>query len=310
MLGLGRAGRALVVCTAVAMLSGCSGTQAPLATPGATSLSAISLSAMGEAASKDLLYISDLGTNGVDYYTYPAGKLVGTLYGFGSVAGVCTNKAGDVFVVDEAGPVQVFAHGGTTPTRKLSNVGTPYGCAADPSTGNLAVTNLSSELSGAIVVYTKATGTPKAYTDSEVDSTFYCGYDDHGNLFIDGWDRSANPILLRLPKGGSAFTTFKLNASDKNPGGVQWDGTDVAVGNRGNGIVYRIDGTTGSVVQTVALKNGTDVNGFWIAGSTLVGPNWQSGGTVPFWKYPAGGSPSKTLSGFTYPVAAAVSVAK
>jgi hypothetical protein len=62
---------------------------------------------MREAASENLLYVSDIGTNEVDVYPYPSGSLVGKLTGFGSVAGLCVNKGGDVFVVDEAGPVQV-----------------------------------------------------------------------------------------------------------------------------------------------------------------------------------------------------------
>src|SRR5580693_7122481 len=91
---------------------------------------------MREAAEQNLLYVSDIGTNSVDVYPYPTGKLVGKLTGFGSVAGLCADKSGDVFVVDEAGPVDVYAHGGSSPIRRLTTTGAPYGCAADPSTGN------------------------------------------------------------------------------------------------------------------------------------------------------------------------------
>ena len=115
-----------------------------------------------KATSENLLYVSDIGTNEVDVYPYPSGSLVGKLSGFGSVAGLCANKAGDVFVVDEAGPVQMFAHGGTSPIRKLTTTGAPYGCAVDPTTGNLALTNLSSYLYGTIAIYPKANGTPSS----------------------------------------------------------------------------------------------------------------------------------------------------
>ena len=50
---------------------------------------------------------------------------------------------------------------------------------------------------------------------------------------------------------------YNLNSNDKNPTGVQWDGKYVAVGNRGSGVVYRIDGSTGKTVQTITLKNAT-----------------------------------------------------
>jgi len=76
------------------------------------------------AAAKTLLYVSDLGTNLVNVYTYPNGSLITKLSGFGSVAGLCSSKTGYVFVVD--------------------------GCAVDPATGNPAVTNLSSYLAGAV----------------------------------------------------------------------------------------------------------------------------------------------------------------
>jgi hypothetical protein len=266
---------------------------------------------MHKATSENLLYVSDVGTNEVDVYPYPSGEVVGKLTGFGSVAGLCVDKAGDVFVVDEAGPVQVFAHGGTTPIRKLTTTGAPYGCAVDPTTGNLALTNLSSYLYGTIAIYPKASGSPKEYPDGSVDSTFFCGYDPHGNLFVDGWNRSAAPILLKLAKNGKQFgTAFNLNSTDKNPTGVQWDGKYVAVGNRGSGVVYRVDGTTGKTVQTITLKNGLNVEQFWLAGSTLIGPNFQVSGAVAYWRYPAGGSATKTLSSFSEPFATTLSPAK
>jgi len=262
-----------------------------------------------QAKNQSLLYVSDLGANAVDVYPYPSGKLVGSLHGFGSVAGLCVDKAGDVFVVDEAGPVQVFAHGGTSPIRELTTSGAPYGCAVDPAGGNLAVTNLSSVLYGTVAIYTKAKGSAKEYLDDKVDATFFCGYDGSGNLFADGWDRYGNPILLKLPKGSKTFRPFKLNASDTNPGGVQWDGKYVAVGNRGGGVIYRTSATTGKTVQTITLNDGANVEQFWIAGSTVIGPNAQSGGTVNYWHYPAGGSATKMISGFSYPFGATVSPA-
>jgi hypothetical protein len=302
------------MCATLATLTGCA-QQTQITPAGARpsnrggAVSDASWMASG-ATSQNLLYVSDLSANDVAVYSYPSGALIGKLTGFGSVAGVCADKAGDVFVVDEAGAVQVFAHGGKTPIRKLTTTGAPYGCAVDPVTGDLALTNLSAVLYGAIAIYPKAKGSPKEYTDNAVDSTFFCGYETNGDLFCDGWDRSANPILLKLPKQGKSLTTFKLNPKNTNPGGVQWDGKYVAVGSRGAGLVYRINPSSGGAVQTITLKNGTYVNGFWIEGAALIGPNWQAGGTVPFWHYPGGGSPTKTLTGFSYPFGATVSLAK
>ncbi len=280
---------------------------AACAAPAQLPAPSVALGAGGVAArSTDLLYVSDLGSNSVDYFTYPAGKAVGKLTGFGSVAGLCSNKAGDVFVVDEAGPVVVYAHGGTSPIRKLTTRGAPYGCAVDPGTGNLAVTNLSAVLYGTIALYSHAKGKAKVYEDYQVGKTDFCGYDDHGNLFIDGSNLSGQFVLLELPKGGHGFRTNSLTRMVKDAGGVQWDGKYVAISDRGAGVIYRT-ATTGKVAQTVRLKGGPQIAGFWLAGATLIGPNAQSGGAVAFWHYPAGGAPSKTMRDFLDPISVTVS---
>ncbi len=258
------------------------------------------------AKTHDLLYVSDLGANSVDVFTYPQATLVGKLTGFGSVAGLCADKAGDIFVVDEAGPVQMFSHGGSAPVRKLTTSGAPYGCSVDPVTGNLALTQLSSYQYGPISIYAKAKGKATDYPDKQVDASWFCGYDGSGNLFADAWDRYGNMILLELPKGKKSFSIFKLGEKFANPGGVQWDGKYVAVGNLGGGVVYRLT-ESGRLAATVALKNGTNVEQFSILGSTIVGPNAQSPGSVGLWHYPGGGSPTKELTGFSYPFGAAIS---
>ena len=295
----------LSVAASFAMLTGCAmqGSPVPVNAPVTPAIS----STAREATSQDLLYVSDLGTNLVDILTYPGGKLINKLSGFGAVSGLCVDKAGDVFVVDEAGPVQMFAHGGTTPIRKLKTYGAPIGCAVDPVTGNLAVTNVSSYIYGAIAIYAKAKGQPKLIHNSAANSTYYCGYDASGNLFVDGNSHSQPFVLWELPKGKSSLKDLGFSKKVDQPGGVQFDGTYVAVGSFGNGLIYRTKDGTGSVVQTVTLKSGTHVQQFWVQGSTLVG---QDNGQVPYYRYPAGGSPSKEILGLSEPIAAVVSVGK
>ncbi|HEX3457453.1 MAG TPA: hypothetical protein VHR97_05810 [Candidatus Baltobacteraceae bacterium] len=304
----GRLGFAIALNVAVA-LAGCGGGTVPqsVSVRGAAAQSWIA----PNAKSQNLLYVSDLGTNSVDALTYPKGTLVGKLTGFGSVAGLCADKAGDLFVVDEAGPVQVFAHGGTAPIRKLTTVGASDGCAVDPLTGDLALTQLSSYQYGPFAVYRKAKGEPTHYKDKDVDASWFCSYDGSGNLFGVVWDRQSKITLAELPKGGKPIRLFKLSESFKPtgiPSGIQWDGKYLAVGNRGAGSIYRLT-KTGGLAQTVKLKGGDDVIQFWLQGSTLVGPNFGAG-TVGLWDYPGGGSVAKALNGFTEPFGAAVSLAK
>lgn len=74
--------------------------------------------AAGAAKQPNLLYVSNSGSGSVTVYTYLNGGgllLVGTLSGFSLPAGMCTDKAGDVFIPDY-GRRKIFeyAHGGST----------------------------------------------------------------------------------------------------------------------------------------------------------------------------------------------------
>ena len=292
---------------ALALLAGCGGLQPPVGRPVPLPQSPSWMAP--EAKGGDLLYISDLGANAVDVYTYPQGKTVGKLTGFGDVATLCSNRAGDVFVVDGDGPIDVYAHGGASRIRSLQDSGLPNGCSVDPVTGDLAVTNESSYLYGSIAIYKNAEGNAKKYFNPQVDATFFCGYDKNGNLFMDGWNRSGVVIFLELSKSGKTIRVMKFGRSVQTPGGVQWDGKYIALSDQGAGLIYRTN-PDGTVAQTVKLHNGGDVDQFWIQNSVLIGPNAASNGTVPFWHYPAGGSPIMTIKGSIYPIGATVSIAR
>jgi hypothetical protein len=155
-------------------------------------------------------------------------------------------------------------------------------------------------------VYRKAKGKPLLYKDKQIDATWFCSYDGAGNLFADAWDRYGNTILAELPKGGKTFKIFKLGQKFDKVGGVQWDGKYVAVGDFGDGLIYRLT-EKGSLAQTVMLEGGANVEQFWIAGPTVVGPMAQYPGKVGFWHYPSGGSAYKTITGLTEPFGAALS---
>ncbi len=306
--------RCALACAALLVPAACAGSQAPMGSAGALPAQATAAShgvrgawMSPEAKSRDLLYVADLGTNSVDVYRYSNAQLVGTLTGFGSVASLCSDSKGNVYVVDEAGPVDVYAHAGTSPIRQLPTAGAPDGCSVDPTTGNLALTNESSYLHGVVTIYANAQGKGKIYRNKNVDATFFCGYDGKGNLFIDGWNRLGAPILLQLPSGGKTFGVAKLH-NFANLGGVEWDGRYVAIADRGAGLVYRMNGS-GQVMQTVHLNGVVDIDQFWIAGKTIIGPDAKSDGNVYFWKYPDGGGATTTLTGLTYPVGVTISLA-
>ena len=119
-----------------------------------------------DAKEQQLLYVSDQKTDDVYVYSYPTGKLVGTLTGFAAPYGQCTDKSGNVFITQfDASDVTEYAHGGTNPIKTLDTAGEyPVGCSVDPKTGNLAVAKfISDNYPGGIFVLAHATGTPTEY---------------------------------------------------------------------------------------------------------------------------------------------------
>jgi hypothetical protein len=315
--------RALSVFAAAVVFVGCGGPQAPFGAPGTmpqgparSAPAARERSWMAPTAEgEDLLYVSDPKTKDVYVYSYPQARLVGTLTGFGEPRSECADAAGDVFIGDVAADdVVEYEHGGTKPVAELSTPGRPEGCSVDPVHGTLAV---SGGVNGIVVATFRYSSHHRwraqhSYTDSSLRAASFCGYDDRGNLFIDGLNRAGQFLFAELPRGGTSFSTIALNAKIKRPGEIEWDGSDVAVGDAGATppVIDRfsISGSSGAKVGSTTLGGAKGVAQFWIASAHVIGPDFEKD-DVGFWSYPAGGSPTKTIAG-VYGYGAAVSVAK
>jgi hypothetical protein len=260
-----------------------------------------------EATKQSLLYVSSVLTNDVYVYAYSTQQLVGTLTGFSTPYGLCADKKGDVWVVnDGASDLLEYAYGGTAPIRTLSDPGEyPEGCAVDPTTGNLAVTNFYSTSGGGnVAIYAHAKGTPKVYTASGFENYRFCGYDPSGNLYIDGVSGSETFVFAYLAKGASQFANIDLEQKIEWPGGVQWDGKWVDVGDTDAGVIYQTNGAGGEVEGSVDLSGSDYVNEFWIVGATatktkknatVVAPSQDGSAGVGIYDYPAGGDPTATI---------------
>lgn len=256
------------------------------------------------AGTGNLLYVSDLNKNDVYVFSYPGGTLKQTLTGFQAVHYECVDASGDVFIADEGGSkVLEYARGGTRPIHTFKTPGnTPNGCAIDPTTGNLAIIyNPLGSGAGAIAVYLHATGKPKTYSTPNIFFYYFVGYDDAGNLFVDGTDMHVTFGLAELPAGGKTTQAIALDHSVSLPGAIQWDGQYLAVGdqvciNCASQIDrFAISGTTGSLKGTVALTDSCDVLQFWIYNKKVVAAN-DCGSTVKYFDYPAGGVSLKTIA--------------
>jgi hypothetical protein len=338
----------LGVAAALGMLAGCGGAMSPAQSNVAAGSTAAQLrvrgvlSASHEATTSlhvdrgrswmdpdakrtsTLLYVADEATGDVYVYSYPKGKLKGTLTGFSTPSGICSNKAGEVFVLNGGGStVEVFAHGGSTPIRTLNLPGYPeLNCSVDPTTGNLALGVLAGSCGDCIAVFTNAQGIPTTYAPSGQSGIPGCGYDNVGNLFCDAYGSGNKFALFELPAGSANITSISVSGdSGLKAGPVQWDGKYLAFGSGATGMIYQIalSGSTGSIEGSTSLAGTGWVWQFWIAktqgvhqGPRIIVPTYAGSASaeVGYFNYPAGGSPTQTITGFSQPDGATLSVIK
>jgi hypothetical protein len=295
---------ALSVCLA-ALLAGCGGPQGA----GSTMLgSGVTPNGFGQAMpdmhrrNREALYeyVSNYGQNSsLLEFDYPkSDKSIGQIPSASGLVGEC----GDVLhgaaehhfwvVAFNAAEVEEFVVGGTSPIKTLSvkSVGIPLDCAMDPGTGNLAVTIYSSYQ---VVIFANARGPGRVYS-TPLEQPYYGGYDNHGNLYVDGLYGSYYYALAELPKGSSTFEVVKLtNYYSRPTSAVQYDGEYLTIGEEGGIARYSCSGSTcvlkGTVKGIVCVQS-------WIGKGVVFCPRGLQG-TVEIYKYPAGGSPIASLTG-------------
>jgi hypothetical protein len=107
------------------------------------------------------------------------------------------------------------------------------------------------------------------------------GYDDKGNLFLDGTNgyfSGYQTTLAELPKDKKRWIDFQVDEWLAYPGGVQWNGKNLAVGNQENKI-YRFSISNGKVTEVgQTLLGGVDrVLQFLITGDDVIGGSLDSG---------------------------------
>jgi hypothetical protein len=208
------------------------------------------------------------------------------------------------------GGVYEYAHGGGTPIAELGLLyDYPNGCSVNPKTGALAVVAGPSHIGAAVAVYRHSSkrgwGLARGYSIPSMASSDFCGYDDKGNLFVDGKASSGAFALAELPTGAKNFIAVSVTQSPGAPGQVQWDGKHLAVGDTGvsPSIIYEFDisGSNANKVGTTTLKNSTKVEQFWIQGGRVIAPDVGAScgqtqrGCIFIYNYPAGGVPMKTI---------------
>jgi hypothetical protein len=270
-----------------------------------------------ESAHK-LLFVSD--TIGVVWiYKMPSLEIKGILTGFQGINGMCSDGKGSVWVaMSSVEQMWKLAHDGTIVSILQDTIGTPIGCGVDPTTGNLAVSNVTnntegSHIGGSLLVYPGGAGDPAEYWCSScLISYYFAGYDTSGNLFVDGKNASNAFALAELPAGSSTTDQLKaLNIEGGTlyaPGMVEWDAAghylvigDQSCDNKRAACVYRakIVGSTAKITGRTTLLDSAgnpicDMIQGTLDGSTIAGSDSDGGfcghpSGTDLWRFPAGG---------------------
>jgi hypothetical protein len=296
---LSRMGRLALTTAVIFVLAGCggAGTTVPV---GATTQSRAHKMAGSwmepGTSSGDLLYATG-GCGGTCVISYPSGELVGSLTH--GDAGTCSDTSGNVYIPDGSELFE-YPHGGNTPiTTFLVSYGLIAGCSVDPITDDVAV-SVGATNQYNVAIFTPGSGSPTTYVVN-LDAQF-CGYDNVGNLFVDGYGSAGTDFLLyELPKGSSGFKEIKIRKLPTiAPGQVQWDGNSVTI--EGLGIVsgatiYRLtlSGSRATITGKTTFKRVTrTAQQSWIEGNQIFIPYGTRGHgaqrrKVGVWGYPEGG---------------------
>jgi hypothetical protein len=300
-------GHALSIGAVATLLAGCGGSQPPIGAgevPKANRAQVAGIS--NDASSGDLLYVSEYAQGVVGAFTYPGGRLVQTLNVSGPW-GLCSDSNGDVFIPAlGSNEVLEYRHGGKAPVATLQTSGEAEACSVDPTTGNLAV--LWFDTSGeAVSIFPNASGSPTSYWAPRGSVFWYCGYDDSGNLFIDGQSQSQPGAMWELPTGSTGFLTVDFTNTHFEGGTqVQWDGQYVTVeaAHTISRLTFSTQGVTqpghinGTVVGVTTFENCLSyVYQSWIQGSELIVPCESIAHKygVHGYGYPQGGKPGQHL---------------
>jgi hypothetical protein len=171
------------------------------------------------------------------------GQLAGPLV---EPTGVCVDKNQNVYVADFATSlIWKYAWNDVIPIGVLPDPGNnPLSCSVDKTTGNVAVTNLSTTNNGSGSVYVYPGGSADwvpyyniGAPSNVLNQMWFAGYDTNGNLFADGCVQQPpsgctlgppNNYVVELPKGADEFVPIGVQGvgltAIQVPGQIQWDG--------------------------------------------------------------------------------------
>jgi hypothetical protein len=317
----------LLGCTAIAaLMTACTSPSGVSSVPAAPAYQGRASWMRPTAASQDLLCVSN--ENGiVNVYRYQQHDLVGELTDFTQPEGECSDAAGDVYITDYAGDIDEYGHGGTSALRVINESGySPYACAVDRRSGDLAVANFDkggSDKPGSVAIYRHAKGKPTYYSSEDLFHVNGVAYDTFGDLLVTGFSYDSSylePYFGYLPAKSRDFQEITLPPPDSSGWflvevqGDGWDGKYWTLDIYGAEYQYSID-IKPELIGKVGLDGGGPPPAFYDPNpkkqaTQAVGAG-SEGSDVYFWNYPAGGQPYATIThGLDKPFGIAISLAK
>ena len=265
------------------------------------------------AVKNRLLYVSDFSANVVQVYNYPSqgtqNPPAGTLTGFVNPQGECVDKSNNIYIANTGGEnVLQYPYGGTSPTMTLNNSGEfPVGCSVDPTTGNVAVSDIFSPTTGqgAVTIFPSGSSNGTTYVEpGGLLECFFIGYMPNGDLYVDGLN-SFGFGMAYLPAGSSSWQAVSFSGTINFPGAVQTDGTNLTVEDQsgsGGTTIYQCSASGASVtcnLGSTVLSGTSDVVQSFIKRGVKGVTGADNGSKIEStWAYPAGGSmrPNKTFT--------------
>ena len=314
------ASRALLV----AMLAACAGPSQTMPVHNGALASVMSPAA---SKSSSLLYVSN--ASNVTVYTYVNGGgiiLVGTLTGFTSPGGMCTDNAGDVWITDyESRNVYEYAHGGSAPIATITaKAGFPYACAVDNATGNLAVSYWHPyghyRNYAEVVVYGPGSKIGSSYgPKTGFYRAYFLAYDDKSNLYTTGqacgyYDCYIAGFihLFKLPAGKGQFELVEGGARQSAPSAIVWVNPSFLMGSGKSGdggaqaLKLQVTGKRASIVGNVNFAQTFLTYGFTRRAGLVIVPDYAAN-AVQIYNLQDGSLVNSFTEGLNQPFSAVVS---
>lgn len=255
-----------------------------------------------------LLYVSDYNNSIVQVYNYPSqgtqNPPAGTLTGFTNPQGECSDNTHKNVIITNTSSSNAleYATGASSPSATYSLPSEyPVGCSVDPTTGNVAFSDIFNTSTGVgnVSICTSPSSCSSVSEPGGLTLCYFIGYMPNGDLYVDGFN-SFGFGMAYLPAGSNTWQSVSYSGATINfPGGVQTDGTNLDVGDQsgssGYSVIHQCTASGASVNcsgSTVGLQTSTDVVQFYIKRGVkgVIGPD-ASTGNANTWAYPAGGQP-------------------